>query len=204
MKVAEQEQPTVQLAYPEAEIVFGLVYPTGTDYTGVQLALENYVKRFNYKPSRIRLSDFIGTILRKINVGVSLNDSTEATRIDTLMTAGNKLCEVAKDEAFIVSAVVADISRQRKVAVQANTQEPIPKTAHILHSLKRPSEVELLRAVYGSGFYLIGVFASENDRFQYLTRDKNIPKREATRLMARDQDENLLYGQRSRKTFESR
>ena len=135
-------------------------------------------------------------------MGVSLNDSTEATRIDTLMTAGNKLCEVAKDEAFIVSAVVADISRLRKVSVQANTQEPIPKTAHILHSIKRPSEVEFLRAVYGSGFYLIGVFASENDRFQYLTRDKNIPKREATRLMARDQDENLLYGQRSRKTFE--
>jgi len=56
MKDAEQKQPEVQLAYPEAEIVLGLVYPTGTDYTGVQLALENYIKRFNYKSSRIRLS----------------------------------------------------------------------------------------------------------------------------------------------------
>src|SRR5579863_2707001 len=160
MNDSEQRQPEVQLSYPEAEIVFGLVYPTGTDYTGVQLTLENYIKRFNYTPSRIRLSDFIGRILKKINVGVPLDDSTETARIDTLMTAGDKLCEVAKDESFIVSAVVADISRQRKAAVQSNTQEPIPKMAHILHSLKRPSEVELLRAVYGSGFYLIGIFAS--------------------------------------------
>jgi deoxycytidylate deaminase len=197
-----QKEPELQLAYPEAELVLGLVYPAGTDYTGIQLTLENYIKRFNYRPNPIRLSDFIDKILKKINVGVSLDDRNEAARINTRMTAGNKLCEKAKDEAFIVSAAVADISRQRKLAVPPNTQEPLPKTAHLLFSLKRPEEVQLLRAVYGSGFYLIGVFASENDRLQYLTRDKNIPWKDAWRLMERDQDEDAPYGQRSRKTFE--
>ena len=198
-----QKEPEAPAAtYPEAELVFGLVFPAGTDYTGVKLALENYVRRFNYKPNPIRLSDFIEEILKKINVGVSLDDSNEAGRINTRMTAGNRLCEKARDEAFIVSAAVADISRQRKMAVPPTTQEPLPKTAHILLSLKRPQEVQLLRALYGSGFYLIGVFASENDRMQYLTRDKNISSRDAWQLMERDQDEDTPYGQRSRKTFE--
>ena len=198
----EHKIPEPQLTYPEAELVLGLVYPAGTDYTGIQLTLENYIKRFNYRPNPIRLSDFIDKILKKINVGVSLDDSNEAARINSRMTAGNKLCEKAEDEAFLVSAAVSDISRQRKLAVPPTTQEPIPKTAHILLSLKRPEEVQLLRAVYGSGFYLIGVFASETDRLQYLTRDKNIPWKDAWRLMERDQDEDAPYGQRSRKTFE--
>jgi hypothetical protein len=64
---AEQKQPEPQLTYPEAELVLGLVYAAGTDYTGIQLSLENYIKRFNYKPNPIRLSDFIDKILQKIN-----------------------------------------------------------------------------------------------------------------------------------------
>jgi len=51
--------PELQLQYPDAELVFALVYPVGTDYTGVQLTLENYIKRFNYKANTIHLSDFI-------------------------------------------------------------------------------------------------------------------------------------------------
>ena len=116
----EQKQPGPQLTYPEAELVLGLVYPAGTDYTGVQLTLENYVKRFNYTPHPIRLSDFIEKILKKISLDVSLDDSSEAARINSRMTAGNKLCEKAEDEAFLVSAAVSDISRQRKLAVPRN------------------------------------------------------------------------------------
>ena len=88
---AEQKQPEPQLTYPEAELVLGLVYPAGTDYTGVQLTLENYIKRFNYRPNPIRLSEFIDKILKKINVGVPLDDSNEAARINSRMTAGNKI-----------------------------------------------------------------------------------------------------------------
>jgi deoxycytidylate deaminase len=202
MRESDDKRIRVQLAYPDSELIFGLVYPVGTDYSGVQLTLENYIKRFNFRPCVIRLSDYITEILKQVNIGVSLDDSNEAGRINSRMTAGNRLCEVARDEAFIVSGAVTNISRQRKLAPSPGTQEPLPRTAHILLSLKRPQEVELLRAIYGPGFYLIGVFASENDRLQYLTRDKNIPSREAWLLMKRDQEEELAYGQHSRKTFE--
>lgn len=202
MADADPKALHLELAYPAAELILGLVYPAGTDDSGVRLTLENYIRRFGYTPKSIRLSEFIEDTLEKINVGVSLDDKTESGRIHTRMTAGNRLCELAKDEAFIVSGAVADINRRRRLADAPNTQEPFPKTAHILLSLKRPKEVELLRAIYGSGFYLIGVFASEKDRLRYLTRDKNIPPMEALRLMKRDQNEEVPFGQRSRDTFQ--
>jgi hypothetical protein len=191
-----------KLEYPEAELVFGFVFPVGTDYSGVLLTLENYIKRFDYQPNVIRLSHFISEIQTKVETGDVLDNSTEAARIDTYMTAGNKLCELAESESFLVSAAVAEINRSRKRLGNGDMVEPLPKTVHILMSLKRPNEVELLRSVYGAGFYLIGVFASENDRLKYLTEDKNIPWREALRLMKRDQDEDAPFGQRSRDTFQ--
>jgi deoxycytidylate deaminase len=192
----------LDLGYPEAELVFGLVYAVGTDYTGVQLTLENYLKRFNYKPHIVKLSDFIRKVAPKINIGVNLDETTEANRIDTFMTAGDNLCDLAKHEAFLMSAAIAEINQERIPSKDRHTDEPMAKTAHIFLSLKRPQEVELLRAVYGAGFFLIGVFASENERFHYLTEDKNIPKKETLRLMKRDEEEEITFGQRSRKTFQ--
>lgn len=192
----------LDLGYPEAELVFGLVYAVGTDYTGVQLTLENYLKRFNYKPHIVKLSNFIRKVAPKINIGVDLDETSEASRIDTFMTAGDNLCDLAKHEAFLMSAAVAEINQKRLPSRGRNIDEPLAKTAHIFFSLKRPQEAELLRAIYGAGFFLIGVFSTENERFRYLTEDKNIPKSDARRLMKRDEEEEIRFGQRSRKTFQ--
>jgi deoxycytidylate deaminase len=197
----EIKEISTKLEYPEAELVFGFVFPVGTDYSGVLLTLENYIKRFNYRPSVIKLSHFISAIQTKVETGVTLDETNETRRIDTYMTVGDRLCELAESESFLVSAAVAEINRSRK-RMGGDTVEPLPKTVHILMSLKRPREVELLRSIYGAGFYLIGVFASEHDRLKYLTEDKNIPWRDALRLMKRDQDEDAAFGQRSRDTFQ--
>jgi deoxycytidylate deaminase len=202
-QVASAEQnPEPRLRYPDAELAFALVYPVGTDYTGVQLTLENYIKRFNYTPNTTHLSDFIPEILSKINAGVPVSDSPEADRINSRMTAGNKICQLAKDGSFIVAAAIAEISRTRNLAEGAASREPLPRTAHIFISLKRPEEVEMLRAIYGTGFFLIGISATENDRLRYLSQDKNVPVRQAVQLMKRDQEEAVPFGQRSRRTFE--
>jgi deoxycytidylate deaminase len=199
---ATGSKPDLQLLYPDAELVFALVYPVGTDYTGVQLTLENYIKRFNYRPNTIHLSDFIPEILSRINAGVSVSDSPEVARINTRMTAGNRICQLAANGAFLVSAAIAEISRTRSLSEAPGIREPLPRTAHIFISLKRPEEVELLRAIYGDGFFLIGVFATENDRLKYLSQDKNVPPKQAVQLMRRDQEESVPFGQRSRRTFE--
>jgi deoxycytidylate deaminase len=202
MESNDFEEVKAAMGYPDAELVFGIVYPTGTDYSGVVLALENYIRRFNYKPNVIRLSEFISKILEKTDIGIAIDKTTEASRIDTLMKAGNRLCELAEDSGCIVAGAIGEISHRRKQLDTINSDEPLPRMAHILFSLKRPSEVELLRAIYGSGFYLIGIFASEQERIQYLTKDKNIPLADAQRLMKRDEEEDKPFGQRSRDTFQ--
>src|SRR5262249_14926676 len=94
------------------------------------------------------------------------------------------------------------IGRRRK-RNEKGLGEPVSKTVHVLNSLKRPEEESMLRKVYGLGFYLIGVFASESERREYLTGDKNIPRRDALALMKRDEDEEAVtFGQRTRNTFQ--
>lgn len=189
------------LEYPDAEIVIGLVFPVGTDYTGVQLTLENYLKRFRYKPNTISLSEYIKKVATRLSLpDVKLLEDSEYNRIDSYMTAGNKLREFSKSPDFVVAAAVAGVSQQRNR--EGDRKLPNPRVATIFRSLKRPEEVELLRKIYGVGFFLIGVFSSEEERKKYLTRDKNLSAKEADTLMTRDADEASQFGQRTRDTFQ--
>lgn len=68
--------------------------------------------------------------------------------------------------------------------------------------MKRPQEVATLRKVYGDGFFLIGVFATQQERLDYLI-EKNAPKDEAIGLIRRDAEETAdEYGQYTTDTFQ--
>jgi hypothetical protein len=67
-------------------------------------------------------------------------------------------------------------------------QKPLVRTAHIVLSLKRPEEVATLRKVYGDGFFLVGVFATEKERLEHLL-NQNAPKQDETDLTKRDSEE---------------
>jgi deoxycytidylate deaminase len=189
------------LEYPDAEIVIGLVYPVGTDYSGVQLTLENYLKRFRYEPNTISLSEYIKKVVARLSLpDVQLEEDTEYNRVSSYMTAGNKLRKYSRSSDFVVAAAVAGLSQQR--TKDGDRKLPNPRSATIFRSLKRPEEVALLRKIYGLGFFLIGVFSSEDERKKYLTRDKNLSTEEASELMTRDADEADDFGQRTRDTFQ--
>jgi deoxycytidylate deaminase len=80
-------------------------------------------------------------------------------------------------------------------------QKSLPRTAHVILSLKRPEEVSTLRKVYGDGFFLIGVFATEKERLDSLI-ERNAPKRDAIAVIKRDEEELAdEYGQQTRETF---
>jgi deoxycytidylate deaminase len=55
--------------------------------------------------------------------------------------------------------------------------------------------------VYGHGFLLVGVYATEQERLEYLI-EKNAPKDEAIALIKRDAEEPGDYGQHTRETFQ--
>lgn len=191
------------LEFPSAELVFAIVYPVGTDYSGVSLTLSNYIKRFGYRPEEIRLSEQIANIAAHVEIpGLKLVSDPEAERIHSFMDGGNRIREITGCPDFLTAAAVAEIGRRRKRNPQG-LGEPVARTVHILNSVKRPEEVAMLRKVYGLGFYLVGVFASEAERLEYLMGDKNISRRDALGLMKRDEDEESVpAGQRTRNTFQ--
>jgi hypothetical protein len=89
---AEISSTLAGLEFPEAELVFALVYPVGTDYSGVSLALCNYIKRFRYRPQEIRVSEHIANVTERVGLpDVILKSEPEAARIHSYMDGGNKM-----------------------------------------------------------------------------------------------------------------
>ena len=82
------------------------------------------------------------------------------------MDAGNKVREVTKREDFLALAAVAEINALRPLINGRRT--PRNRVAYILLSLKRPEEVTVLRDIYGPAFYLVGLYATEQERLTYL------------------------------------
>ena len=54
--------------------------------------------------------------------------------------------------------------REARKQITGSYDKPATRRAYIIHSLKRPEEVELLRAIYGRAFYLIAAFATRDFR----------------------------------------
>ena len=179
---------------PKAELVFGFVYPLGTEVDPVIDYLQVGLKEFGYKPNAVvRISDYLK------NLKVELVDQFK-TDAERLIKLGNKACREARRKDFLALAAISQIAQTR--APHQNRQ-PVPSfdVAHIVRSFKRPEEVETFRRVYRPGFYLIGVFSTDSERKEYL-RDRKGYKDETRRLMEMDQnEEDDEYGQRTRKTF---
>ena len=79
----------------------------------------------------------------------------------------------------------------------------------ICDSLRNPAEVELLRAVYGEAFWLIGAVCDEKTRHNRLIQKHNLSSNNSTEIsaigqfMERDEDSGNSYGQRVAATFQT-
>lgn len=184
------------LDFPYAEIVVGIVWAVGTNYKPVLRSLESIFKKYGYTSNVIRLSSFLSWF------NMRLPRSPEHVRIAAGMDAGDALCKKTAQRDILALAAVFQINSKRSYPSKSSypQPEPLPKTAHILVSLKRPDEVSLLRKIYGSGFFLVGVYASEEERLRYLI-STNAPRDAAKKLMERDQKEEDPFGQQTRDTF---
>ena len=189
------------LEYPDAELVVGLVCAVGTDYGEIRLSLEDLLRKFDYTPQTIAVSSYFHRLNQKLNLGVRLFDSPEDRRISSRMNVGNKVRKITGRSDFLAFVAASEIARTRKWSEKQQMLRPEPKRAHIVLTLKRPEEVDTLRKIYGSGFFLVGVFATEEERLKAL-HAKNISKDNARHLVERDQDEEMESGQRTRETFQ--
>ena len=170
--------------FTETEIFIGIVSAVGTESRQVLDTLSDRLRGFGYTTKEIRLS----SILPQPEEGIG-----EYQRIKHFMEAGDKLRKDSADNSILAAGASEQVKELRD-----NT---VTKTAYIINSLKHPYEVELLRKVYGSGFYLLGIHADEKRRHDHLVKDKSISQTDANELIRIDEDENVSHGQRTRDTF---
>ena len=179
--------------YPNSELVFGFVCPTGTNFVPILQGFKRLLKKYNYTVEEVHLSNYLERLKYE------LKSAPECDRIETRMDAARDACEKAERNNLMAIAAVTEIASKRNSDANGK-REPKSRVAHLLVSLKRPEEVSTLRKIYGSGFYLIGIFATEEERLQYLI-SCNTPQDKAKELIERDQNEEHPYGQKTRKTF---
>lgn len=170
-----------------SEIIIGIVSAVGTESSRVINPLKDRILQFGYHVEEIKISSLLTP------PSTNSSGTSEYSRIKGLMEVGDKLREATKNNAILSYGAAKCIKEKRD---ERNT-----KRAYIINSLKHPEEVELLRKVYGQGFYLFGIHADPKRRLHYLINDKGLTQSEAVELTKIDEDENITHGQRTRDTY---
>ncbi|MBP2851119.1 anti-phage dCTP deaminase [Dickeya oryzae] len=178
------------------EVVIGLVGAIGTNLEQIKTTINGMLATYSYDVMEIRISS---EIIRKFKK--TETSAENYININNLMTAGNELREKSKNNAILSMAVSALISSHRDKEA-SGIPKPKSRKAYIIHSLKHPDEVNLLRDIYTNGFYLIGVYSDEERRKDYLINHKAVSNEEADLLIKRDAHEGDKWGQHTRDTYE--
>jgi deoxycytidylate deaminase len=180
---------------PGGELVIGLVGMVGASLKNIVKDLNKCLKKYEYSTQEIHVSDLINDLTE-----VPSHDPTSKFgRTNALMTAGDTARESTGENAILALSVVYEIYGQRETDEKRVQSQP--RQAYIINSLKHPDEVSALRRIYGSGFFLLGVYVEPERRKHLLVRTEGMSEEEADRLMHRDEAEGPTHGQRTRDTF---
>lgn len=177
---------------PGSEIVIGMVGAVGSDLARVTRYIAENLGAYDYTVQRIKVSELISDMC-----GLGATNLTEPERTNNLMTLGDELRQT--NTAILALAAVANINAQRSFENEKYSSQP--RTVYLIDSLKHPDEVNVLRKIYGNGFFLMGIFVDERTRKENLIRLKDLSPSDAESLIARDTSEGLVHGQRTRDTF---
>jgi deoxycytidylate deaminase len=186
--------------YPE--LFFGLVGAIGTDLGIVEDALGDCLREVGYTPIGHRLSDLLRGIKKEPWSRIPARSSPEY--YEKAIKAGDKFREVLSRNDALTALAIEAIRADRK-------NQDYPKRAYILHSLKRPEEVNLLRGIYGPAVIIIAVHSPRPVRVTRLAgilatsqhqNQSDAMRSRAEDLVVNDEEEaEIDFGQRVRKTF---
>jgi len=178
------------------ELFFGLVGPTGVDNTLIQGYLEEALQEFGYSLQSHQMSAYLEETPLSTKFGYSIDKLSSYKETESGMDAGDKVRKQSQHNAFLAMYAVAKIAEKRHSG--SNYQS----SAHLFRSLKNPAETDFLRKTYGFGYFQFGVYATEDDRIDYLRRKKGIENRsDALKLIERDEQEEEKFGQQTAETF---
>lgn len=146
------------------EIVIGLVGAVGTDLRGISHALTQELRRVDYQPYALRLSELILNFSRFAEIR---GKAAEDERVSALMQAGDDVRAAFERGDAVALLAIAEIQRLRQLQ-HGDPARHLARTAFILHSLKTPQEIATLRSLYGDSFFLISVYAPRSTRRRLL------------------------------------
>lgn len=181
----------------DCELILALVCPVGINLDDVQSRLVSIFQQFHYVANLIHLSE----VAAKLDSSSQTTLDDEVQRLDKAMELGNNLRAKAKRGDTMALLAVREINRTR-LSGPGEPPGPQRRTVHIIRSLKHADEVETLRQIYGSGFFLLGISSSIDSRRTYLKELKGVPDTQIKRLISRDDKENNPLGQQTRNVFE--
>lgn len=199
-------QETVR-EFTDSELVIGLVGAIGTRMEVVASYISNCLKSYNYLNTQTivvsqDVLDDLSFVIGGYPEGISNFEKTEKQ-----MDIGNKLRD--HDLGLVGVGIIAQISQRRSkllsemgVGTDGHEDKHLPRMSYIIKSLKNADEVRTLRAVYGNGFYLIGVYEDLETRRKNLMHNKSVPEDKAEMLMRRDEAEDKKHGQQSLDTYQ--
>lgn len=201
VKESHSSQETATEVSKNPELIFGLVGPIGVDLDFVTDKLFEELKKLNYTPHKIRLSDK----MKAFDVGVNIDETSFLNYYDTQISFANKFREECGNPAAMAGLTVSEIRKIRKNAGDEDT--PLIGNAFIVRQLKRPEEVELLRKTYGRKFIVISAYLDEDQRkkeliqkiqnFNFEKISDHQAEIDAIKLIQRDQnEESEALGQR--------
>lgn len=146
---------------PGPEIFIGLVGPLGTDLSIVVDELKTLFLRFGYETIIIKLSESINEIKDRLTTPLEL--SPEDKRISSYMDAGTEFRTKSGWGGVLAIMAAAKIRGYRE-----DPKKPRYRTLYIFDSIKHKKETEVLRNIYGHGYFQISVYSSEEKRTRAL------------------------------------
>lgn len=184
-----------------SELIIGLVEAVGTNSNEVITQITNCLRLYKYSVEVVSISRDVMPSLLRIH---SLKNPDETKRVNRMMDCGDRIRRLFQDNRVLAIGATSLINLKRKKIEEKHLPNSWPgyakRTAYIIRTLKRPEEVEFLRRVYGSGFYLIGIYTGEDRRIKLL-KDKGVSEDDAKALSRRDADGHTDYGQKASDTY---
>ncbi|WP_084188111.1 deaminase [Mycobacterium paraffinicum] len=184
-------------------LVFGIVRPVGVDRDQFVSVLTQQLIEFGYTVQRVHLSSlFTETYMSD---PPPLEHLSEADRINALIDAGDKLCEVSGTAAAVALCGVLDIHQHRK-----SIDPTLERVAYIVDSIKRVEEYYQLQNIYGDRYIQFGLQSSDENRRNFLksklqavtfAKSEGQIDSEISLLMDRDLRESGSFGQNTMRAF---
>lgn len=187
--------------------MIAFVAPSGADREQILQQTKELLRAYGYGNNVIRLSDLLARRL----AAQGLDIQSGRGRITQLQDEGNRLCTEHGADALAIAGI-AEI-RKARIALHSDRMDGlggndiVPEMAYLIWSLKRPAEVNTLRAIYRTRFFLISIHTPFDIRLDRLVSDdtgqhsETVRERLATELIERDEHEPGEFGQNVSETF---